>query len=295
MRRALAFAAVLWILGIGCSASPLTILYTNDLHLNFSRLASIEQRIAEERARGMPILLLDGGDAWQDFRRPLAAVWGADEMVDWMNRVGYDAMALGNHDLYWGPWRLEQLAERATFSILCSNLRPIRAGSSPFAASARLDVQGTSVLLVGLITDQWLPYPSYPAYRWIPPEKAVQEELDRGARRSDLLVVIAHLPIAEAIRVASEVPAIDVFITGHSHERTDDPIRVGDTLIVQTGAFAENLGRLVVDIDPASEEHRLIAHELLPTEKAPLDVEQGLLRLLAVACTTAAVLLLVLL
>ena len=90
MRRVLVIACALSILAAGCAATPVTILYTNDLHLRFGRLDSIARLIEAERAGGSPVFLFDGGDAWQDFRRPLAAVWGADEMVAWMNDVGYD-------------------------------------------------------------------------------------------------------------------------------------------------------------------------------------------------------------
>lgn len=295
MRRALVLGGVLLIVGIGCVSSPLAILYTNDLHLRFERLASIERLIAEERGGETPILLLDAGDAWQDFRRPLPAVWGADEMVEWMDRVGYDAMALGNHEMYWGAKRLDELMRKASFPILCANLVPVRPDANSFVPSTELKAGDVSVLLIGLITEELLPYSAYPGLRMVPMSGAVRNEIDRTLGEQDLIVVVAHLPVAAAIRVATAVPEIDVFVTGHSHEETSDPVRVGDTLIVQSGGFGENLGRLVVDVDPETGEHRLIENELIPTEKAPTDIGRGLLQLFAVVVAAVAVSLLVLL
>ena len=295
MRRALVLGGVLLIVGIGCVSSPLAILYTNDLHLRFERLASIERLIAEERGGETPILLLDAGDAWQDFRRPLPAVWGADEMVEWMDRVGYDAMALGNHEMYWGAKRLDELMRKVSFPILCANLVPVRPDANSFVSSTELMAGDVSVLLIGLITEELLPYSAYPGLRMVPMSGAVRNEIDRTLGEQDLIVVVAHLPVAAAIRVATAVPEIDVFVTGHSHEETSDPIRVGDTLIVQSGGFGENLGRLVVDVDPETGEHRLIENELIPTEKAPTDIGRGLLQLFAVVVAAVAVSLLVLL
>ncbi len=295
MRRALALGGALLIVGIGCVSAPLTILYTNDLHLRFERLASIERLIAEERAGDVSILLLDAGDTWQDFRRPLSAVWGADEMVEWMNLVAYDGMALGNHDMYWGAERLDELARLASFPILCANLKRVRPGAAPFVASTRLDVGGISVLLIGLITEELLPYSAFPALRTVPPSVALRDEIDRASDDGDLIVVVAHLPVADAIRVATEVPEIDVFVTGHSHEKTSDPVRVGETLIVQSGKFGESLGRLVVDVDPETGGHRLIDNDLIPTEKAPTDIGRGLRQLFRVVVAVVAVTLLVLL
>jgi 2',3'-cyclic-nucleotide 2'-phosphodiesterase (5'-nucleotidase family) len=295
VRRALVLAGALLILGIVCVSAPLTILYTNDLHLRFERLASIEWLIAEQRVGDVSVLLLDAGDTWQDFRRPLPAVWGADEMVEWMNRVGYDAMALGNHDMYWGAERLDELVRTASFPILCANLKPVRPGAAPFASSTRLDVGGISVLLIGLITEELLPYSAYPALRTVPPSVALRDEIDRALDDRDLIVVVAHLPVADAIRVATEVPEIDVFVTGHSHEETSDPVRVGETLIVQSGKFGESLGRLVVDVDPETGGHRLIGNDLIPTEKTPTDIGRGLRQLFRIVVAVVAATLLVLL
>jgi len=295
VRRVGVLVAFLSIVAFDCASSPLTILYTNDLHLRLARLASLERLIAEERAGEPPVLLFDAGDAWQDFRRPLPAVSGADRMVEWMNHVGYDAMALGNHDLYWGAERLDELAQMAGFPVLCANLKPVRHVSVPFASSTRLRAEEVSVLAIGAITEELLPYSAYPALRTVPATAAVQGEIDRAAKDGDLIVVVAHLPVADAIRVAKKVPEIDVFVTGHSHEETTVPVRVGDTLIVQAGAFGENLGRLAIDVDPSTGEHRLMANELLETAKAPTDIGRDLRQLLRVFLATVAATLLVLL
>ncbi len=280
-------------------AAELTILYTNDLHLRFGRLDAIERLIAAERATGNPLLLLDAGDTFQDFRTPLTAVWGADEMVAWMNRVGYDAMALGNHDMYWGPRRLDALVREASFPVLCSNLSPIRSGapSVPFVPSARIDVDGYSVLLIGLIAEELLPYTAYPTVRMIPAASAVRREIDRAADPPDLIVVLAHLPVDNAARVAQAVPEIDVFVTGHSHEELSEPriVGKGKTILVQSGAFGENLGRLVVDVDRETGAAELVSNRLLSTGKAPTDIGRGLLQFLRVAAVVTAAALLALL
>jgi 2',3'-cyclic-nucleotide 2'-phosphodiesterase (5'-nucleotidase family) len=295
VRRVVILAGVLLLVAIDGASLPLTILYTNDLHLRLQRLESIERLIAEERAKSDVILLLDAGDTWQDFRRLLPMVWGAHEAVEWMNRVGYDAMALGNHDMYWGAKRLRELVRQAEFPVLCANLVPVRRGAVTFLSSTELDVEGICILVIGLITEELLPYSAYPSLRPIDPAVAVRAEIARATSPADVVVVVAHLPVADAIRVALAMPEIDVFVTGHSHEEASEPVRVGDTLVVQAGAFGQKLGRLVIDVAPGGGRHRLIANELIPTDKAPTDVSRGLRQLVTVALAAAAVALLVLL
>lgn len=271
---------------------PLTILYTNDLHLRFARLESLASLIEAERERG-EVLLVDGGDSLQDFRTPLAAVWGADEMIDWMNRAGYDAMAAGNHGLYWGPARLKELERRADFPFLCANLDPASGFLSPLESAVVRDVDGLRVLLAGVITRELLPYPDFPTLRYVDPIRALGDVITAWEEDVDLVVAIGHVPVAEASRIAEAVPDIDVFVTGHSHEETRDPVRVGETLIVQAGAFGRWLGRLRIDVANGSAE--LVGNDLLPTEKASTDIGRGLLQFIAVAVTFAGTALLVLL
>jgi len=292
-RRAAIFLIIVALAALAAVGRPLAILYTNDLHVRLDRLSSLREKIERERAADTPVLLVDAGDAWQDFRTPLAAVWGADRMVDWMNGVGYDAMALGNHEMYWGADRLAELAARASFPILCANLVPTPGISSPFVASAVRVVDGLRVLLVGLITGEHLPYPDFPWLRRVASVAALRGTLDAQTEAVDLVVVVGHLPTAEATAIARAVDSIDVFVSGHSHEETPEPIRAGETLIVQAGAFGRYLGRLVLDVKP--DDVSLVSNDLIPTTKAPADVDRGLVQLTAVVLTLLATALVVLL
>jgi len=294
-----AFPAFLILVAVALSAGAetLTILYTNDLHLRFARLLSIERWIEAERAEGVgPVLLVDAGDTWQDTRTLLSIVWGADEMVSWMNRVGYDAMALGNHEMYWGSDRLGALAASAEFPLLCANLEVTPGGKAPFASAAVRTVGGLRVLFVGAVTWHHLPYPDYPWVRYVDPAIALQRAIEEARSREtfDLIVALGHVRVSEAAVIVEAVPWIDVFVSGHSHEETREPIRVGGSFVVQSGSFAEHVGRLRLSID-ATGAIEFVSNDLLPTEQAPTDNGRGLLQFLAVTAAFAATVLLALL
>lgn len=276
----LAVSLCLWS-GRGVSSS-LTILYTNDLHVRLGRLESVAELVEQERSKDHPVLLLDAGDTWEDTRVPLYAVWGAEEMVDWMNRVSYDAMALGNHDLYWGADQLAALCERASFPVLCANLRPSAGIEPPFACYTTVSIGELDVLVVGLITSDYLPYPDFPWLRYVPPTTALQNVLDAVSERADLIVAVGHLPVEEAARIVQSVPGVDVFFTGHSHEMTVEPVQVGETLILQAGEFGQFLGRLRLELDGETGDILSATNELLPTEKSPARLGRGMLRLVEV-------------
>jgi len=304
MRRAMwrwrtAFPALFILVAVALSAGAetLTILYTNDLHLRFARLLSIERWIEAELAEGVgPVLLVDAGDTWQDTRTLLSIVWGADEMVSWMNRVGYDAMALGNHEMYWGSDRLSALAASAEFPLLCANLEVAPGSEAPFAPTAVRTVGGLRVLFVGAVTWHHLPYPDYPWVRYVDPAIALRGAIEEARSREtfDLTVALGHLRVSEAAAIVDVVPWIDVFVSGHSHEETPEPICVDGSFVVQSGSFAEHLGRLRLSID-ATGAIEFVSNDLLPTEQAPTDDGRGLLQFLAVTAAFVATVLVALL
>jgi len=275
-------ALVLLLWGVYASSLPLKILYTNDLHSRLDRLESLAELIEKERLTEGPVLLFDVGDTWQDFRVPIYAVWGANEVVSWMNRVSYDAMGLGNHDLYWGADQLAELCAGASFPILCANLRPRSGIAPPFVPYTFISISGVEILVIGLITSEYLPYPDFPWLRYVAPERALEDVLEEAGETADLVIVLGHLPVVEACRIAQVVPGVDIFLTGHSHETTEEPVIVGQTLVLQAGAFGRYLGRLQLELDPGTGAILQATNDLLSTEKTPAALGRGYLKLFEV-------------
>jgi len=269
------------------AAFPMTVLYTNDLHVRLDRFDSLAAVIAAEREAEIPILLFDAGDTWQDHRRPITNVWGYHETVSWMNAVSYSAMALGNHDTYWGAHRLSRLISEANFPVLCANWMPVEGASALFEASTILQVGDASILVVGLITAEFLPVPAYPQLRYRDPVDSLREQLELHAGAFDFVFVVAHISIDNARFISQQIPDVDLFITGHSHQRTEEPIREGSTLIVQSGRFGQALGRLRLEVDTGTGRIEPLSNELIPTEKTPANVRAGVRKLFTVLAVIA--------
>ncbi|MCD6495450.1 metallophosphatase [Candidatus Bipolaricaulota bacterium] len=272
---------------VAASASSLTILYTNDIHNRLGSLAGLGELIEQERGSSSSVLLFDSGDTWQDFRVPLYAVWGSNEMVSWMNDVGYDAMAIGNHDIYYGVDRLGELSSKAKFPLLSANMVPLAGYRAPYARYTIDPIGGMRVLVIGVITAEYLSYPDYPWLRYVPPAQAIQGVLDEMRGQYDFVIVLGHLPVAQAVQIARVVPDIDVFLSGHSHELTPQPVKQGDTLILQAGAFGHYLGRLKLEIDPQSGEITSASNALLETNKNPVALDRGYVKLFTMAILLA--------
>lgn len=266
-------------------ATPITVLYTNDVHMRWDRYASMADIIAAERASNIPVLLFDAGDTWQDHRQPIPNVWGSNEAIAWMNAVSYTAMAVGNHDTYFGMAQLSQMVAGANFPVLSANWTPIGSTSRRTESSILLQVENVAILVIGLTTPEFLPIPAYPGWRYRDPVAAVHTQLSRYTGDYDVVFVVGHISLDHARHIAQQVPDIDLFISGHSHERTTQPMTEGATLIVQAGAFGQAMGRLRLDVDAGKVE--VLGHDLIATEKTPVDIRAGVRQLVAVLAVIA--------
>ena len=113
-----------------------------------------------------------------------------------MNLVGYDAMAIGNHEFDFGKARLERSRKEARFAWLSANtlapsgdpaFPPMSCGKSPACGSAswvssRTRSETGSARLCSRRCAS--PSPSRSRRRWVP--------VLRGEERCDLVVVVTH-------------------------------------------------------------------------------------------------------
>jgi 2',3'-cyclic-nucleotide 2'-phosphodiesterase (5'-nucleotidase family) len=281
--------AILLMIAAGTSAmaTPVTVLYTNDVHVRWDRFASMADIIMTERESDVPVLLFDAGDTWQDHRQPIPSVWGSNEAIDWMNAVSYTAMALGNHDSYFGSTRLSQMISSASFPLLSANWKPMNDAGMGTESSILLQVADVTILVIGLTTPEFLPIPAYPGWRYQDPVAVVLDLLQRYEGDHDVVFIVGHISLDYARRIAQQVPEIDLFISGHSHQRTGQPMTEGSTLIVQSGAFGQAVGRLRLDISAGEGKVEVLGHDLIATERTPVDVRAGVRQLVAVLSVIA--------
>ena len=266
-------------------ATPITVVYTNDVHVRWDRFASMAEIIAEERANDVPVLLFDAGDTWQDHRQLIPSVWGSNEAIAWMNDVSYTAMALGNHDTYFGATRLSQMIASADFPVLSANWMPVDAATLGTESSILLQVEDVAILVIGLTTPEFLPIPAFPNWQYLDPVTAVRNVLLQYEGAYDVVFVVGHISLDHAWNIVQQVPDIDLFISGHSHQKTLQPVTEGSTLIVQSGAFGQAVG--VLRLDVAGGEVSVLGHNLMPTAKTPVDVRAGVRQLVTVLTVIA--------
>lgn len=264
--------AILVFSGLGLSVSvqaaeatskTITILHTNDTHakvkpadggMGFAKLATL---IKQKEAENPNTLLLDAGDTFHG--TPFATLEKGESIARILNKVGYDAMAAGNHDFNYGSARLLELKDIVNFPILSANVRQKSNDDLLLEPYTIKEVDGIKLGIFGLSTPE-THYKTNPknveTLNFTDPvveAKAMVEVLE--GEGVDAIIAVTHLGIDESstdtsIRVAQGAPGIDLIVDGHSHSKLVEGLDgANDTLIVSAGEHTKNLGVVELTFD----------------------------------------------
>jgi 2',3'-cyclic-nucleotide 2'-phosphodiesterase (5'-nucleotidase family) len=247
-----------------CSGRParegpdtVLLLHTNDIHSHLlpgddgiGGMARIAGYVERERAVRADVLFLDAGDGVAG--TPVSSLFQGRPAFAVMNSMGYDAMAVGNHEFDHGWPLIEQYREIAAFPILCANASG--PGGRPLADAewVLIEVDGVRVGVIGVVTPMT---PEITAggctdgCEFRPAALAVRRLLPEVEKKADLVVVLSHLGFEEDKALAKEVPEIDVIVGGHSHTEVKEPVRVGQTIVVQAYEYGKRIGRLELTVE----------------------------------------------
>ena len=107
---------------------------------------------SEENSEGL--LILDGGNFFQG--SPLGLADAGYTMIEWMNRIGYDAMVPGSYDFISGAANLNELSKIATIPFLysnlnCNNCPLVDSNIKPYIIRK---ISGVKVGILGIVNSQ---------------------------------------------------------------------------------------------------------------------------------------------
>lgn len=294
------------LLAAGCTTPPaaraplqLTILHTNDHHGRFwpnaegeyglaARKTLIDRVRAEVAAAGGHTLLLDGGDV--NTGVPESDLQDAEPDFKGMDRLGYDAMAVGNHEFDKPPEVLARQRQWVGFPLLSANV--YRGEQRLFEPYRIFERGGYRIAVMGLTTDDTprMVLPDHVAgIRFRKPADEAAQLVPQLRARADMVIAATHLGhypdgrhgvnAPGDVEMARAVPGIDLIVGGHSQnpvcmlaENRRDPSylpgqpcapdRQNGAWIVQAHEWGKYLGRADFMIDGGRVE--LLRYQLLP-------------------------------
>jgi len=199
---------------------------------------------------GRHVLLLDAGNAL--FGQRLATESQGQVIVEAMNAMGYDAMAIGGLDLSAGFEVLKQRAKEASFAILSCNIVHLQDATPLFTPYVVVQRNGLRYGIIGVSEPDVANAPELAsAARVADPMQSLQKYLPELQQQSDVIIVLSHLGLDEDKAIAQAIPGVNVIVGGKTRRLLQTPEMVGSTIIVQAGYDGEWLGKLDVTIAAA--------------------------------------------
>jgi len=311
MRRlSLAMLFVFCFLGFGVShaqndsQAPITVtlLFTNDVESAYDPIpafwldgqdmiggiAEMTTLIRSIRQSEPNVFLFDSGDI---FTGALAKLTQGRLAFELMITMGYDAMAIGNHEFEYGHEIFAWQKNRAPFPVLGANFF-YKGTDHPYAqAHALIERNGVRIGVIGIMGQDAVTaiIPSFIAPLDVrEPAQAVQHSVDELRDDVDLIVLLTHQgktapmqtdaesdprlqrDIDADIHLAGAVTGVDVLFAGHADAGTPEPVIHPETgtIIMQTYGQATHLGYLQLTLDPQT--HEIIDHagRLIPVDPA---------------------------
>jgi sulfur-oxidizing protein SoxB len=251
----------------------------------YAHLATLVNRVRAERPGRT--LLLDGGDTLQG---SATALWSrGEDMLRAMNLLGVEVFT-PHWEFTYGLDRVRELfgdrERRGLFrgDFVAHNVTDGAFGDPVFHPYTLREVGGVRVGVIG----QAFPYTTVSHPRRFMPDlafgireeqiQALVQEL-REARKAEVVALLSHNGIAVDLKLAGRVSGLDVILGGHTHDALVAPIRVGRTLVVNSGSHGKFLSRLDLDVRGG----RVVAHRyrLLPVLSRALPADPAMTALIA--------------
>jgi 5'-nucleotidase/UDP-sugar diphosphatase len=294
------------------TCTKFTVLHTNDNHGRFwqseygeygmaARKTLIDSIRDELKAQGQEVLLLSGGDI--NTGVPESDMQDAVPDFLGMNLIGYDAMAVGNHEFDNDLDVVEMQRKLADFPFLAANIYDKVSGKRYFDAYKVFNIGGVRVAVVGLTTEDTLKIGNAEFIKGLTftdPKEEIKKVIKdiKDAKVADLIIATTHMGhYANAangsnapgdVALARSLPAGDLaaVIGGHSQNPvcmepgnetyadfkrgdTCTPDKQNGTYIMQAHEWGKYVGR--ADFEYFDGKLNLASYKLIPVNLMVLD------------------------
>ena len=220
------------------------------------------QYIKDTRSKHPHLLLVDTGDHFKEPTRQ--GKLKAETLLIATEKMQYDAVALGDRDIVYGPKFLKQ---RNQIPWMASNLiidqfEPIRSKVKVFSNGLKVGI--LAVADPGLFYD-------HVGLKVTDPKQTARKLVTkmRETENPDLIVLLTHAERQAALNYL-DLDGVDVVINGHIVTETDvidlKPVRENGKIFVQSSSRGQKMGELRAQFDPQG--NKSMKHQLVKLDSS---------------------------
>ena len=242
------------------------ILYENDVHCaveGYSKLAAMKNELLETHTN---VGVVSVGDFVQG--GTLGAVSKGEYIVNLMNKVGYDAIALGNHEFDYQLPRLNELNAMSNTKFISCNFQKIGEDKTYFEPYTIVSYGNVDVAYIAITTPETINSSSPAQFKNDKGEliytfnesklyDIVQTNINAAETAgADYVIALSHIGydesgnLADITDVIENTDGFDVVLDAHSHSVIEEKVikdKSGDdVLLTSTGTKFEYIGKLTI-------------------------------------------------
>lgn len=215
----------------------------------YSRIKNYFKKVRENNPDS--VIVLDNGDT---IHGTLPAVKSeGEDLIPILNEMGLDGFT-AHWEFAYGPEKLKKLEQDLNYPLLACNCYEENSDDlvfEPYKIIHRNDLDIGIIGIAATIVDKTMPEHFSKGISLTLGKKELSEHIDylRNEEDVDLIVVVSHLGYPQELKMVEEVSGIDVFLSGHSHDRIYEPAEVNDTIVIQSGCHGSFIGHLDLEVD----------------------------------------------
>jgi len=244
----------------------LKILHTNDIHSNFenfSKVASLIKQLRDDNT-----LIIDGGD-FADFKSIELQGTKGMAAIELLESVGYDALTIGNNEMFNGIDTLEHMASQSSIPFISNNLlKKDKSKVNGVVPSTIIHKDGIRILITGSSPDMSV-FNEGLGIHILPYKEAIMEEIRSNQGNYDICLLLSHISTVYDEELAKEIPEIDIIISAHDHKLYTEAKIINGTIMNSAGNYGEHLGLLELEI--SNNQVNLIHSETISTKEVLMD------------------------
>ena len=248
------------------TSDDIIILYENDVHCaveGYSKLAAMKNELLETHTN---VGVVSVGDFVQG--GTLGAVSKGEYIVNLMNKVGYDAIALGNHEFDYQLPRLNELNAMSNTKFISCNFQKIGEDKSYFEPYTIVSYGSVDIAYIAITTPETINSSSPAQFKNDKGEliytfnesklyDIVQTNINAAETAgADYVIALSHIGydesgnLADITDVIENTDGFDVVLDAHSHSVIEEKVikdKSGDdVLLTSTGTKFEYIGKLTI-------------------------------------------------
>lgn len=252
-------------------------IHTSDVHGHLDALQGIEARVNEMRMKygSANVVLTDGGDCLQGsplvYYHNYVDVESPHIVAETMNRMKYDCVAVGNHDIEVGHGVFDRALREMDFPVLCGNIETLspalprygegvdkRSNQNYFEPYTIIYKGGIRIAVLSFITPdttKWISPSQYEGMEFVDVKESARRWIDyiREHEQFDMLVALCHIGWTDVKPLVEEIQDFDLVLYGHDHHSRVE--RVGKTWCAAPSSIGTSF--VTANIDAETKEIKL--------------------------------------